>query len=169
MTISDKIFELIKERGMTQKEFAQKTGISQSSISDWKRKKTNPVSEKILIICETLGVTPYELLSGTEGEGKRSSRSDLLILDTCGDRDVDGARLSLSARAAALAAGIVDDFTRAAAGVAGALRLDDSEGRALVDGHSARAAAGGTGFCLGARRRACAVALVAGCDAGVGY
>ena len=81
MTISDKIFELIKERGMTQKEFAQKTGISQSSISDWKRKKTNPVSEKILIICETLGVTPYELLSGTEGEGKRSGRSDLLILD----------------------------------------------------------------------------------------
>ena len=27
MTISDKIFELINERGMTQKEFAQKTGI----------------------------------------------------------------------------------------------------------------------------------------------
>ena len=81
MTISDKIFELIKEQGMTQKEFAQKTGISQSSISDWKRKRTNPVSEKILIICETLGVTPYELLCGTEGEGKRSSRADLLILD----------------------------------------------------------------------------------------
>ena len=81
MTISEKIFDLIKERGMTQKEFAQKTGISQSSISDWKRKKTNPVSEKILIICETLKVTPYELLSGTDGEGKRSNRADLLLLE----------------------------------------------------------------------------------------
>jgi transcriptional regulator with XRE-family HTH domain len=50
MTISDKIFELIRERGMTQKEFSEATGIAQSSISDWKRKKTNPVSEKILII-----------------------------------------------------------------------------------------------------------------------
>jgi transcriptional regulator with XRE-family HTH domain len=81
MTISEKIFELIKERGMTQKEFSQATGIAQSSISDWKRKKTNPVSEKILIICEVLDVTPYELLSGTEGEGMRSLPSDYLVLD----------------------------------------------------------------------------------------
>jgi transcriptional regulator with XRE-family HTH domain len=32
MTISDKIFELIKMRGMTQKEFSEATGIAQSSI-----------------------------------------------------------------------------------------------------------------------------------------
>ena len=81
MIISEKIFTLLKERGMSQKEFSQKTGISQSSISDWKRKRTNPVSEKILIICETLGVTPYELLGGTDGEGKRSNKADILIVD----------------------------------------------------------------------------------------
>jgi transcriptional regulator with XRE-family HTH domain len=81
MTISDKIFELIRERGMTQKEFSEATGIAQSSISDWKRKKTNPVSEKILIICEVLGVSPYELLSGTEGEGSRSIPSNLMVID----------------------------------------------------------------------------------------
>ena len=46
-TISDRIFELLKERGMSQKEFAEKTGIAESTISDWKRKKTNPVSDKI--------------------------------------------------------------------------------------------------------------------------
>ena len=50
-TISDKIFELLKEKGMSQKEFAQRTGIAESSISDWKQKRTNPVSDKILIIC----------------------------------------------------------------------------------------------------------------------
>jgi transcriptional regulator with XRE-family HTH domain len=66
---------------MSQKEFSQATGIAQSTISDWKRKNTNPVSEKILIICEVLGVTPYELLSGTEGEGKRSLPSDYMVLD----------------------------------------------------------------------------------------
>jgi transcriptional regulator with XRE-family HTH domain len=81
MTISEKVFELIKERGMTQKEFSEATGIAQSSISDWKRKKTNPVSDKILIICQTLDVTPYELLSGTEDEGDRSTRSDLMLID----------------------------------------------------------------------------------------
>jgi transcriptional regulator with XRE-family HTH domain len=81
MTISEKIFELLRERGMTQKEFSQATGIAQSSISDWKRKKTNPVSEKILIICQVLNVTPYELVSGTEGEGKRSLPSEYLVID----------------------------------------------------------------------------------------
>ena len=62
MTISERIFKLLQERGMSQKEFSDRTGIAQSSISDWKRKKTNPVSEKILIICDVLDVTPYELL-----------------------------------------------------------------------------------------------------------
>ena len=81
MTISDRIFELLQKRGMSQKEFSEKTGISQSSISDWKRKKTNPVSEKILIICEVLNVTPYELLGGTEGEGTRSNPSETIIVD----------------------------------------------------------------------------------------
>lgn len=81
MTISEKIFELLEKRGMSQKEFSEKTGIAQSSISDWKRKHTNPVSEKILIICEVLGVTPYELLSGTNAEGKRSNHSDMIIID----------------------------------------------------------------------------------------
>ena len=71
-TVSDRIFELLKERKMTQKEFAQRTGIAESSISDWKKKRTNPVSDKILIICEVLGVSPYELLSGAEYTGNRS-------------------------------------------------------------------------------------------------
>ena len=70
-TISDKIFELLKEKGISQKEFAQRTGIAESSISDWKKKRTNPVSDKILIICEVLDVTPYELLSGAEHAGNR--------------------------------------------------------------------------------------------------
>lgn len=63
MTISEKIFCLISEKGITQKEFSEQTGISQSTISDWKRKKTNPSADKILKICEVLQVTPYELLA----------------------------------------------------------------------------------------------------------
>ena len=63
MVISERIFYILEENGITQKEFSEKTGISQSTISDWKRKKTNPSADKILKICETLNVTPYELLS----------------------------------------------------------------------------------------------------------
>ena len=81
MTISERIFKLLQERGMSQKEFSDRTGIAQSSISDWKRKKTNPVSEKILIICDVLDVTPYELLGATEGEGRRSNPSEVIVLE----------------------------------------------------------------------------------------
>lgn len=81
MTISERIFELLEKRGMSQKEFSEKTGIAQSSISDWKRKKTNPVSEKILIICQVLGVTPYELLGGTDGTGTRSNPSEVILIE----------------------------------------------------------------------------------------
>ena len=79
-TVSDRIFELLKERKMTQKEFAQRTGIAESSISDWKKKRTNPVSDKILIICEVLGVSPYELLSGAEHTGSRSREHDTYVI-----------------------------------------------------------------------------------------
>ena len=60
--ISEKIFELILRNGMTQKEFSEETGISQSTISDWKRKGTNPSADKVL------KVTPYELLGENETE-----------------------------------------------------------------------------------------------------
>ena len=79
-TVSDRIFELLKEKKMSQKEFAKRTGIAESSISDWKRKRTNPVSDKILIICEVLEVTPYELLSGAEHTGNRSRDNDTYII-----------------------------------------------------------------------------------------
>jgi len=66
MIISERIFAMLEEKGMSQKTFSGLTGIAQSTISDWKRKKTNPAADKIMIICEVLEVTPYELLSGTE-------------------------------------------------------------------------------------------------------
>lgn len=74
MIISEKIFELIKARGMSQKDFALATGISQSTISDWKTKKTNPAADKIMVICDVLGVTPVELL--TSGEQFKSYEPD---------------------------------------------------------------------------------------------
>ena len=65
MTISERIFKLMEEREITQMDFSKATGIAQSTISDWKRKKTNPSADKIMIICKALNVTPYELLQDT--------------------------------------------------------------------------------------------------------
>lgn len=76
MLISERIYKLLSEKGMSQKEFCEKTGISQSTVSDWRRKKTNPSADKILIICEILGVSPYQILSGTE-----NSCLDYVVID----------------------------------------------------------------------------------------
>lgn len=78
MIISERIFKILEEKGISQKMFSERTGIPQSTISDWKRKKTNPAADKILLICEVLGVTPYELLSDTESRGTR--RTDYLMV-----------------------------------------------------------------------------------------
>ena len=79
MIISERIFMLLKEKGISQKEFAEATGIAQSTISDWKRKKTNPASDKIMAICDVLQIDPVTLLSGTESDNFK--KPDYLILE----------------------------------------------------------------------------------------
>lgn len=74
MTISEKIFEILDMRGISQKDFSLATGIPQSTISDWRKKNTNPSSDKILAICEALDITPYELLSNVKEEGTRANK-----------------------------------------------------------------------------------------------
>lgn len=79
-TVSDRIFALLSEKGMSQKEFSKRTGIAESTISDWKKKRTNPVSDKILVICEVLDISPYELLSGAEHKGTRSRENMTYVI-----------------------------------------------------------------------------------------
>ena len=65
MIISERIFKIIKDKGISQKDFSIETGISQSTISDWKTKGTNPSADKIMTICRFLKISPYELLQDT--------------------------------------------------------------------------------------------------------
>lgn len=75
MLISERIYNLLKEKNISQIDFSRKTGISQSTISDWRRKGTNPSADKIMVICETLDVTPYELLLGAESRNQKKNRN----------------------------------------------------------------------------------------------
>ena len=81
MTIRDRIFDKLEELNMTQKDFSERTGIPQTTVSDWKKKKTNPTAEKIMIICKVLGVTPEWLLSGVEARGTRSNPQEWYAVD----------------------------------------------------------------------------------------
>lgn len=82
MLISERIYKYLEEKGMSQIDFANRTGISQSTISDWKRKGTNPSADKIMIICEVLDISPYELLLGTDNKKHKEYRQmDCIVID----------------------------------------------------------------------------------------
>ena len=79
MTISDRIFYRLNQLDMSQKEFSEETGIIPSTISEWKKKKTNPSSDKIMLICNALRVTPEWLLSGDDSLG--DDEPDYMVID----------------------------------------------------------------------------------------
>lgn len=81
MTISERIFERLEQLDMTQKELSKRTGIKETAISEWRKKKTNPSSEKIMPICEALNVTPEWLLSGIDAAGSRKDHMDYFIVN----------------------------------------------------------------------------------------
>ena len=64
MTISERILKVLKDRNMTQAKFAKQVGIATSTISEWKKRKTNPTADKIMDICNVLQITPEQLLTG---------------------------------------------------------------------------------------------------------
>ena len=81
MLIRDRIFDKLEEMNMTQKEFSECTGIPQTTISDWRKKRTNPTAEKIMIICKVLDVSSEWLLSGIEAQGDRGNPQKWYAID----------------------------------------------------------------------------------------
>ena len=88
MTISERIFQLLDDRHLSVKDFSRITNISYSTISDWRRKNTNPAADKIMTICQVLKVTPEYLL----GESSSTLQSDV---DASIDISVDTQELRL--------------------------------------------------------------------------
>ena len=77
MQIGERIYKYLEEKGMSQAEFVSRTGISQSTVSDWKIKKNNPSA----VICKALDISPYELLAGTEDMNNSRKYMDYAYVD----------------------------------------------------------------------------------------
>ena len=67
------ILQRRKELGMTQKAFAEKLYVTESAVSKWERGLSYPDITLLGTICEVLGVTEHELLTGSEDTQKRSA------------------------------------------------------------------------------------------------
>ena len=66
MTISQRIFFELKNKGKKHKELAEYTGISTSAISAWNKNNTNPAAENLSTIADFLGVSLEYLITGKE-------------------------------------------------------------------------------------------------------
>ena len=62
----NRLKSIMKERKITQTELAKRTGIRQSSISDWLNDRYEPMQDKVYIIAKALNVSPAWLLGYDE-------------------------------------------------------------------------------------------------------
>ena len=66
MTISERIFEIMRMKNIRQKDLSKSIGIPTATISTWNTRNTSPPAEKIIEIADYLGVSVYYLLTGEE-------------------------------------------------------------------------------------------------------
>ncbi|MCL2328913.1 MAG: helix-turn-helix transcriptional regulator [Bacteroidetes bacterium] len=53
----------LQEKGMTQKQLAQKIGLSPSRINDYIAGRAEPTLKNAGLLCKTLGISPYAMLA----------------------------------------------------------------------------------------------------------
>ena len=66
MTINERMFALLSERRVSQKQFASSVGINPRNVSSWQTRGTYPPANVICKIAEFFGVSVEWLLSGEE-------------------------------------------------------------------------------------------------------
>lgn len=84
MEIYEKIFSRLQEMHMSQTELSKRTGIATSTISDWRKKKINPKSDKLVPICKALDVSLVDLLCNEDDRNntvlvKTDNASEIII------------------------------------------------------------------------------------------
>lgn len=83
LKVYEKIFARLDELSMSQSELSRRTGISTSTINDWKKKKINPQADKLVVICKALDMSLAELLGedGAEGSGTDYSAEEKYLVE----------------------------------------------------------------------------------------
>ena len=79
MEINEKIFLRLNELNMSQSELSRRTGISTSTINDWKKKKINPQADKLVCICKALDMSLADLLCDDTDMGDNVRDSDYVV------------------------------------------------------------------------------------------
>lgn len=79
MDINDRIFEIMKKKGIKNNALAEKLNVKPQIITNWKTRGTTPPMEYLPTICEVLGVSWEYLITGTESKEYFSPEEKKLI------------------------------------------------------------------------------------------
>ena len=67
----DRFNEIVEQKRISQSELARKSGITQSSISDWLKGKYLPKQDKVHLLAQALNVSPSYLMGWDDEEDDR--------------------------------------------------------------------------------------------------
>ncbi len=76
MTLGERLLGYRTNIGMSQEKLAEKIGVSRQTISKWETNQSTPDFDKILPLCEVLGITTEELIKG-EKEVKNAELEEI--------------------------------------------------------------------------------------------
>ena len=80
LSIIDNILYLLDEIGLKQVDLCSCLNINTSTFTTWKNRGTDPPAKYILLICEFLGITPYELLGNSKMEPINQTEDEAKLL-----------------------------------------------------------------------------------------
>ncbi len=87
MDILDRILELREERHWTEYQLAERSGLTQSTISTWYRRKIIPTIPSIAKICDAFGITLSQFFLEDDETHVHLNDRQLLLLDTAAKLD----------------------------------------------------------------------------------
>lgn len=74
MNLGEKLYELRKEKNLSQEEVADRLNVTRQTVSKWETNQSTPDFDKIVPICELFEISTEELLTGKKQEEKRPEK-----------------------------------------------------------------------------------------------
>ena len=76
MDIGEKLFELRKEKNLSQEEVADRLNVTRQTVSKWETNQSTPDFDKIVPLCELFGIGTEELLTGKKPEESQEKQEE---------------------------------------------------------------------------------------------
>lgn len=81
MNLGERLFELRKQKNLTQDDVAEKLNITRQTVSKWETNQSTPDFDKIVPLCELYGISPNELLIEEKQEEDNNERNHGINFD----------------------------------------------------------------------------------------